>query len=53
LAVVGGKQKGMLLKSGKIIATLPEEELIPALLEECERFEMSERPAGKAMVAGA
>jgi len=53
LAVVGGKQKGMLLKNGKIIATLPEEELIPALLEECKKFEVSERPAGKPMVAGA
>jgi (E)-4-hydroxy-3-methylbut-2-enyl-diphosphate synthase len=48
LAVVGGKAKGMLLKSGQIIATLPEEELIPALLEECEKFDVSDRPAGKA-----
>jgi (E)-4-hydroxy-3-methylbut-2-enyl-diphosphate synthase len=50
LAVVGGKHKGMLLKSGKIIATLPEEELIPALLRECEIFDVSERPAGKPLV---
>jgi len=50
LAVVGGKHKGMLLKSGKIIATLPEDELIPALLREAEKFDVSERPAGKPMV---
>jgi (E)-4-hydroxy-3-methylbut-2-enyl-diphosphate synthase len=43
LAVVGGKQKGMLLKRGEIIATLPEDELIPALLEECEKFEIAVR----------
>lgn len=38
LAVVGGKHKGLLLKKGEIIATLPEDELIPALLRECEKF---------------
>ncbi|MBU0508641.1 flavodoxin-dependent (E)-4-hydroxy-3-methylbut-2-enyl-diphosphate synthase [bacterium] len=38
LAVVGGKGKGLLMKSGQIIATLPEEQLIPALLEEVERM---------------
>ncbi len=47
LAVVGGKNKGMLMKSGKIIATLPEDELIPALLEECEKFDVSNRPHGE------
>ena len=46
LAVVGGKNKGMLMKSGKIIATLPEDELIPALLAECEKFDVSDRPHG-------
>jgi (E)-4-hydroxy-3-methylbut-2-enyl-diphosphate synthase len=43
LAVVGGKQKGMLLKNGEIIATLPEDQLIPALLEECEKFDVKKR----------
>jgi (E)-4-hydroxy-3-methylbut-2-enyl-diphosphate synthase len=38
LAVVGGKHKGLLLKRGEIIATLPEDELISALLKECEKF---------------
>ena len=51
LAIVGGRQKGLLMKNGQIIATLPEEDLIPALLEEIERFEVSNRPAGKPMVA--
>jgi len=46
LAVVGGKNKGLLMKSGKIIATLAEEDLIPALLEECEKFDVSDRPHG-------
>lgn len=46
LAVVGGKHKGMLMKSGKIIATLAEEDLIPALLEECDKFDVSDRPNG-------
>jgi len=49
LAVVGGKHKGMLMKSGKIIATLPEDELIAALLEEADKFDVSERPEGKAI----
>ena len=46
LAVVGGKNKGMLMKSGKIIATLPEDELIPALLAEADKFDVSDRPHG-------
>jgi len=53
LAVVGGKGKGMLMKDGKIIARLPEDELIPALLKEAEAYDVSTRPAGKVMVAGA
>jgi len=54
LAVVGGKHKGLLLKSGKIIATLPEDELIAALLAEADKFDVSDRPAGMArLVAGA
>ena len=53
LAVVGGKGKGMLMKDGKIIATLKEDELIPRLLEEAEKYDVSQRPSGKAMlVAG-
>lgn len=44
LAVVGGRHKGMLMKSGKIIATLPEDELISALLEEADKFDVSDRP---------
>jgi len=51
LAVVGGKHKGMLMKSGKIIATLPEDELIPALLEEADRFDVSDRPQGTQLFA--
>jgi (E)-4-hydroxy-3-methylbut-2-enyl-diphosphate synthase len=53
LAVVGGKGKGMLMKDGKIIATLPEDELIPALLAEAAKYDVKDRPAGKVMVAGA
>lgn len=54
LAVVGGKHKGMLMKSGKIIATLAEEDLIPALLEECDKFDVSDRPNGTPkLIAGA
>jgi (E)-4-hydroxy-3-methylbut-2-enyl-diphosphate synthase len=33
-AVVGGKEKGLLMKDGKILRTLPEDQLIPSLLEE-------------------
>jgi (E)-4-hydroxy-3-methylbut-2-enyl-diphosphate synthase len=33
-AVVGGKEKGFLMKDGKILRTLPEDQLIPSLLEE-------------------
>jgi (E)-4-hydroxy-3-methylbut-2-enyl-diphosphate synthase len=54
LAVVGGKGKGMVMKDGKIIATLKEHELIPRLLEEAEKYDVSDRPSGRAMlVAGA
>ncbi len=48
LAVVGGKGKGLLMKDGKVVATLPEEELIPALLREADLYDVSSRPAGKA-----
>lgn len=48
LAVVGGKGKGLLMKDGKVVATLPEDELIPALLREAEAYDVSNRPAGKA-----
>lgn len=33
-AIVGGKDKGLIMKNGKILKTLPESQLIPALLEE-------------------
>ncbi len=48
LAVVGGKGKGLIMKDGKVIATLPEDQLIPALLREAELYDVSLRPAGKA-----
>lgn len=48
LAVVGGKGKGLLMKDGKVVATLPENELIPALLREADAYDVSQRPAGKA-----
>jgi (E)-4-hydroxy-3-methylbut-2-enyl-diphosphate synthase len=51
LAVVGGRHKGMLMKSGKIIATLPEDELISALLLEADKFDVSDRPAGAAFLS--
>jgi (E)-4-hydroxy-3-methylbut-2-enyl-diphosphate synthase len=51
LAVVGGRHKGMLMKSGKIIATLPEDELISALLDEADKFDVSDRPAGTAFLS--
>ncbi len=47
LAVVGGKGKGLLMKDGKVIATLPEDELIPALLREADAYDVSQRPSGK------
>ncbi|MDD5088939.1 MAG: flavodoxin-dependent (E)-4-hydroxy-3-methylbut-2-enyl-diphosphate synthase [bacterium] len=42
LAVVGGKGKGLLMRRGEIVATLSEEQLIPALLEEVEKFDGKE-----------
>ncbi len=54
LAVVGGKNKGMIMKDGKIIATLKEDELIPRLLEEADKYDVSGRADGRPMlVAGA
>jgi (E)-4-hydroxy-3-methylbut-2-enyl-diphosphate synthase len=51
LAIVGGKHKGLLMKNGEVIATLPEEELISALLEEAEKFDASEHRPGKPMIS--
>jgi (E)-4-hydroxy-3-methylbut-2-enyl-diphosphate synthase len=48
LAVVGGKDKGMIMKDGKIIATLKEDDLIPRLLEEIEKYDVADRPQGRA-----
>lgn len=39
LAVVGGCQKGMLMKKGEIIARLEEDELIPALMAEIKKVQ--------------
>ncbi len=54
LALVGGKNKGMIMKDGKIIATLPEDQLIPRLLEEADKYDVSGRAEGKPrLMAGA
>jgi len=53
LAVVGGKGKGLLMKDGHIIATLPEDKLIPALIEEAEKYDVKDRPRGRIPVDGA
>ncbi|MCH7759782.1 flavodoxin-dependent (E)-4-hydroxy-3-methylbut-2-enyl-diphosphate synthase [candidate division TA06 bacterium] len=36
-AIVGGKDKGLIMKDGKILRTLPEDQLIPALLDEIKK----------------
>lgn len=41
--IAGGKGKGLLFKKGEIIATLPEEELLPALLNEIESYVSSHK----------
>lgn len=53
LAIVGGKHKGLLMKDGRIIATLPEDQLIPALLAEADRYDVADRPTGKPLIASA
>lgn len=37
--IAGGRGKGAVFSKGKIIKTVPEEELLPALLEEIKRLE--------------
>ena len=37
--IAGGKGSGLLFRKGKILRSVPEEELIPALMEEIEKFE--------------
>ena len=37
IGIAGGRHKGALFKSGRVVASLPERELIDALLEELER----------------
>lgn len=36
--IAGGKGKGLLFRKGEIIASLPEEELLPALMQEIEAY---------------
>jgi len=37
IGIAGGRHKGALFKSGRVVASLPEGELIDALVEELER----------------
>ena len=37
--IAGGKGCGLLFKKGKVIRSVPEEQLIDALMEEIEKFE--------------
>ena len=37
--IAGGKGSGLIFRKGKILRSVPEEELIPALMEEIEKFE--------------
>ena len=39
LGIAGGIGEGLLIKKGKIIRKLPEEELLPALKEELDHWE--------------
>ncbi len=38
VALIGGKKKGLIMVRGKIVATLPEKQLLSALLEEINKF---------------
>ena len=38
VGIAGGKGEGLLFAHGKILRRLPEEQLLPALLEEIEKF---------------
>src|SRR5262249_60282286 len=48
LAVVGGKDKVMIYKRGEPVRRVPQDQAIPALLEEIERFDA---PTGEAHLA--
>ena len=38
LGIAGGQNKGVLFKNGKIVASYPEKELVPALIEEIYKY---------------
>ena len=38
LGIAGGKNKGVLFKNGRIVSSYPEEELVPALIEEIHKY---------------
>jgi (E)-4-hydroxy-3-methylbut-2-enyl-diphosphate synthase len=55
IGIAGGRQKGILYKGGKVIATLPEAELIDTLVAELRRIAEEDREllaAGKPLPAG-
>jgi (E)-4-hydroxy-3-methylbut-2-enyl-diphosphate synthase len=55
IGIAGGRQKGILYKGGKVVATLPEEQLIDTLVEELRRIADEDRElmaAGKPLPQG-
>src|SRR2546428_11078443 len=47
LGVAAGRGNGMIYREGKAIRRVTESEIVPALLEEIERFRSEERRVGK------
>jgi (E)-4-hydroxy-3-methylbut-2-enyl-diphosphate synthase len=38
IGIAGGRQKGILYRKGKVVATLPESELVDSLIKELDRI---------------
>ncbi len=52
VGIAGDRGSGILFRKGKVVARMPEESLVPALLEEVARLERAARDPAEVQVAG-
>jgi (E)-4-hydroxy-3-methylbut-2-enyl-diphosphate synthase len=49
LGIAAGKGKGMIFKRGEMLRTVPESEMVDALLEEINKWEVEEKEKGRSI----
>jgi 4-hydroxy-3-methylbut-2-en-1-yl diphosphate synthase IspG/GcpE len=55
IGIAGGRQKGILYRKGKVISTMPEEELVDSLVRELDKIAAEDAvliAAGKTLPVG-